>query len=541
MAQQRYINYKDTNSSYDINQRWVGIVDKGRYRGFEANLGLGMILTLDHTLGSGIEKVNFGGLSAATYGLWVTTQGTVVTESAAINLPIAAADPTNPRIDIIVGQHNYQSIIGGSIATYVVITGTPAASPVAPALTLPFQQVVLGTLYVPAAIVNLSAATYTPATVPNYGGDGTIAHLDREQLFTAMQTLSGTAHTYSTITTINGSNEFELPDDRKLDFYIFAPSVPPPVTTRTSIAGIDTVASVIDAIKSVTIYTPYALKLLASWLGQDYYIEPNNWFTVYIDDIGVWRFGRGDSAKISSVNKYQKTQINKVTSIASVLLDSAGRLSISSNGNIIYLNNNATPLNQLRAIGNSNSLIPTNTEGGAILDIIPIDGADITITPFDFTFAPSYKPIWTPNGLPIHHRGGTIIRLVEDVVYWRVQSWEPAWVSFVTTINSVTGGTAVLNSITYRYRVTGNKVEINVVMNITFNLGVTSFQLPIPAVVYTMATGADWAVPFSYFGRVGNAQNQGATSIIFTPLISDGTFANGTYQVYLKTSWQLPS
>ena len=260
MAQQRYINYKDNNSSFDISQRHVGVIDAGRYRGFEANLGAGMTLNLQHNLGTGIEKIALNGLTATTYGLWCTRQGTIVTESATVSLPIAAADPTLPRIDLIVGQHTYNAVIGGSPAVYVVITGTPNASPTAPPLTLPTQQVILGTLYVPAAIVNLSSATYTPAQVPNYGGDTTIAHLDREQLFTALQTFTGTAHTYGTITTINGSNELELPAaPEKLDFYVVSLAAPPAVTVRTSIAGLDTVASEIDALRRVTIYTPYAL------------------------------------------------------------------------------------------------------------------------------------------------------------------------------------------------------------------------------------------------------------------------------------------
>jgi hypothetical protein len=58
------------------------------------------------------------------------------TNDATVNLPIATADATNPRRDIVIAQvrDNTEDSTGFNDARLFVVTGTPAASPVDPAI-----------------------------------------------------------------------------------------------------------------------------------------------------------------------------------------------------------------------------------------------------------------------------------------------------------------------------------------------------------------------------------------------------------------------
>lgn len=58
-------------------------------------------------------------------------RGEITTETS---LDIAAADATNPRIDLIVARVEYDSGTGSTLKL-AVLTGTPAAAPAAPAVT----------------------------------------------------------------------------------------------------------------------------------------------------------------------------------------------------------------------------------------------------------------------------------------------------------------------------------------------------------------------------------------------------------------------
>lgn len=71
------------------------------------------------------------------------------------------ADPTNPRIDRIVLELNLEDETREIVAK--VVEGTPAASPVAPALTRTalIYQISLAQILIPAAALNLDGATLT--------------------------------------------------------------------------------------------------------------------------------------------------------------------------------------------------------------------------------------------------------------------------------------------------------------------------------------------------------------------------------------------
>lgn len=90
--------------------------------------------------------------SFACTGDTVANQGMYVAQSTAtFNVPITTANATNPRIDLIVAQI-YDKQAGGGATTYswspIAVPGTPAASPVAPAL--PASSLLLAQVTVPA-------------------------------------------------------------------------------------------------------------------------------------------------------------------------------------------------------------------------------------------------------------------------------------------------------------------------------------------------------------------------------------------------------
>jgi hypothetical protein len=105
--------------------------------------------------------------SFAVTGDTIANQGVYIAQSTAtFNLPITAANATNPRIDLIVAQI-FDKQAGGGATTYswspVAVVGTPAASPVAPAL--PNSALLLGPVTVPANATSIVTANISDQRV----------------------------------------------------------------------------------------------------------------------------------------------------------------------------------------------------------------------------------------------------------------------------------------------------------------------------------------------------------------------------------------
>jgi hypothetical protein len=98
-----------------------------------------------------------------------SVQGTYVVENiGALNVLIAAADPTNPRRDLIIARVRDAIYSGASnTATIEAVTGTPAASPADPALPA-------GSCWVIARVaVAAAAASITNANLTRFAEGGT--------------------------------------------------------------------------------------------------------------------------------------------------------------------------------------------------------------------------------------------------------------------------------------------------------------------------------------------------------------------------------
>ncbi len=171
--------------------------------------GHGVIAATDMAVsqnGTPNMSVNVAAGYAAITGTQAVLQGAyTVANDAVTNLVIAAADPTNPRRDLICAQVRDAAYSGASNDfRLVVITGTPAASPVDPSLSSTQNALVLGRARVSAA-------------------DTSITSGEIDDLRTRAYTLGGCAVVTSTtrptgVSLYAGLNIFETDTFRRLEY-----------------------------------------------------------------------------------------------------------------------------------------------------------------------------------------------------------------------------------------------------------------------------------------------------------------------------------
>ena len=108
------------------------------------------------------------GMSVSVAAGWAAIVGTtqanmgayIAYNDAAATLTVTTANPSNPRIDLVVVQVQDSYYTGSTNSvTFSVIAGTPAVSPVAP--TQPANSILLATLAVSAAATQILNANIT--------------------------------------------------------------------------------------------------------------------------------------------------------------------------------------------------------------------------------------------------------------------------------------------------------------------------------------------------------------------------------------------
>jgi len=489
MAQRTFWNYKDDDLTFDLNFRELGIFEPGRYRGFDPVLSAGLTLTLNQ-LTTGADKTLSDGSTVTQFGIWNTKQGGIVTEDAAINLPISAGDATHPRIDLIIGQHQYVAIAGGTPAIYAVIEGTPAASPVAPALTIPAQQVILGYLYVPANMTDLNGAgvVYTQAAIPNYSNDATIPHTNTENEFTELQTVRGLEEYagVATLDTAGAATVIFLTDGTSADvdrnIYILSTTSTPTIDYRVVSFNALPVPTLGNLRRFTLISPTVSLRFDAATFGRDYYLKAGSAVTIAVDSVGTIYFEEADEAALGRVNRFHKMQILKEntagSSIATNLLD------LSANGNIYNLANDATN-DMIRGIQSSQSFdqgTTTSPTGGGFIWIIPNGNFPLRLQNLDFTVPAGYKPIWSPQTVAFQTvRTNEPILLVETALFWRVCKCQNGWYDVPVSLSFAGGGSVAINGTpTLRVNITENSVLIRFELNVTITGAITSMTLTLP-------------------------------------------------------------
>lgn len=105
--------------------------------------------------------VNVAAGRALVKGTQQATQALYHVDSDSIvNKAIAAADPTNPRIDVVVARvKDAEQGVAGNVWALEVVTGTPAASPVAP--SIPADSLKLAHVAVAAAASSVTSGNIT--------------------------------------------------------------------------------------------------------------------------------------------------------------------------------------------------------------------------------------------------------------------------------------------------------------------------------------------------------------------------------------------
>ncbi|HEY9475335.1 MAG TPA: hypothetical protein VIS06_15995 [Mycobacteriales bacterium] len=106
-------------------------------------------------------SINVAAGQVVVAGTESTSQGYyVVYNDAAVNLAVAASDPTNARVDLVVAKVQDSQYSGAvDAASIAVVTGTPAPTPVEP--PLPANRFVLARIDVAAGVSSITSANIT--------------------------------------------------------------------------------------------------------------------------------------------------------------------------------------------------------------------------------------------------------------------------------------------------------------------------------------------------------------------------------------------
>jgi hypothetical protein len=430
MAQKRYWNYEDDDLTVDLNHREGAMIPPGRYAGFKPLAMTGTTLQLVHT--DGYKKVSVG-LGNSQVGVWVTNQGLVIHEDQQINLPINPNPEDLPRVDLIVGSHEYQLVAGGQQALYSIVQGQPSdeAVPADPTLPEPNKQVILGRLYIEPGANTLADMRYVPAQIPRFSNDVNIPLKSEENSFALKQTVN-TLYYEVQRGEIQDSTDSILLD--RIDPYDSSSDLASFYELRdtgdTGISGIRTIQRINPTVDTqigqfIWLYTPVEIHFYTDGYGtSNLYTEEglgelimpaNRWFCVR-RTVSGWLFTHADLANTHRFTKWREMQVwnHASTSLVSGKLGgNAGR----EKGNIwkLVIESGNNVINWIHApdhtvIGN---------EGGRVLVIYVGNGADATIFHDVTTGVPTnYKPIYIPSGQSIDIATGDTLMFVEGETHY---------------------------------------------------------------------------------------------------------------------------
>lgn len=202
MAQNRSLQWQDDDLTELLNRRLVGILQPGVYRGFDVQpFDASMDFTFVHTSGNGSSETDYSipPVSIFNIGVILSRQGVIIKENAPITLTIAPNPSGLERVDRIVCRSRYVKVQGGQPSTYSVYTGTPGGG--APPFSWPAEEINLGLLYVPPGCTSLNdpGVRWRPANRPDLGGDQTVVHNDRQNLFRELITFQELALGQATV------------------------------------------------------------------------------------------------------------------------------------------------------------------------------------------------------------------------------------------------------------------------------------------------------------------------------------------------------
>lgn len=191
--QHRFFDWKDPDSSNDINRKYLGVIPPGVYRGFDSiATSTGTTLRLTHDV-TGYKDTELDGTESGYKGLVITKQGVTVIEDTDVTVSLTLNNDVNPRIDLVVLEHTYVETAGGISAIYTVLQGTPAVSPITPTLTDPARQIVIGSLTWPGNAVSILDAVWGRERSPTFAQSVDYVLTQGNQTVTDLKTFSDLA------------------------------------------------------------------------------------------------------------------------------------------------------------------------------------------------------------------------------------------------------------------------------------------------------------------------------------------------------------
>lgn len=172
--------------AFNESERLLGVLEPGRYRGYETFTYSTLLATFAHP-GGIVKTASDNSTTSSPTAVAVTRQGVIIHDDSTVDLTFDTnSGNASARIDVVYMEHNWGTPTGDP--TYGIIKGS-LGSEVEPSLSDPATQIKLGTMRLPANAANLSAAIWTPAETPNLGNKdlGMLAYLDMANEFTQLQ------------------------------------------------------------------------------------------------------------------------------------------------------------------------------------------------------------------------------------------------------------------------------------------------------------------------------------------------------------------
>lgn len=195
MARIRYFDFRAPDATLSLNEWRRGILQPGVYFGYNCVPGSGgLALTLEMDVDP--DK------PGAFLGTIITRDAVTIQETEDLDdvVTLAAADPVNPRIDLLVATYIYNAGLPNNDVTYEVVTGTPAAAPVAPAIT--DNQLILAQINVAPLQVTITADDIQDVNRRNLYGTGVLDSIDsilRPGFYTGFLCKEGTTDDDTTV------------------------------------------------------------------------------------------------------------------------------------------------------------------------------------------------------------------------------------------------------------------------------------------------------------------------------------------------------
>lgn len=509
MAQKRYTDFYTIRSSDFNNRKDLGVVPHGLWRGFDYDaLSSGTDLILSHGA-TGYTETAEDGTNHPDIGLVRTKQGVNVTEDASVTVPVTGnSDPTLSRIDLVVMSHTYVETPGGVAAGYAVITGTASLTPIAPALTFPLTQIVLGQIFWPPATTVIENATYTKSDIPDIA-NAQIVYRDRIQEITARKKIDHQTGNWAVMTIVSiGGGNYKLYSPVDSNFYFVDSLIP---------AGIYSKITEIDvpyrgSLNHFRILTLQPLHIVQGTGGDTIqllegvagiFINGGTFFDIW-DDGGSFytdpQYLKMVPAGVLSTNSYSKTLsgIIENKSTASFVVQEV-RLDFGGNYYELAVDfadiNTAEGISRITGTGDFWNQIDNITKAGnkILLKIINTGVPSSIIVRVDggtgFPSSSAMKEIRTINNQPLVICDNDILELVEDEDTWLVVSNnnDKGW--FSDTPVPVSGGFgpwSVNSTAYYRYKLMDHNTTLQVQLSMNIHVpfsggGTTALQIRVPS------------------------------------------------------------